>query len=287
MRNPPQNAGVAGLGYIHRSSPIHRLTGAAKLLMVLLVSIAAMITYDTRFLLAIIVGSVAMFALARIRLSELKTILLLIGTFMVLNNLFIFLFAPEEGTHIYGSRQEIIRLSASYALTREQLFYQLNVTIKYFSIMPLALIFFVTTDPSEFASSLNQIGVSYRVGYSVALALRYIPDVRRSFHEISQAQQARGIDLSRKAKLSARVRGATAILFPLIFSSLDKIETISNAMELRSFGKDKKRTWYRGRPLSRWDYLVICTSAFMVVIAIALNVINGGRFYNPFAPWVG
>jgi len=117
-------------------------------------------------------------------------------------------------------------------LTWEQLFYQLNVTIKYFSIMPLALIFFVTTDPSEFASSLHQIGVHYKAGYSVALALRYIPDVRRTYHEISQAQQARGIDLSRKAKLHARVKGAMAILLPLIFSSLDRIETISNAMDV-------------------------------------------------------
>jgi energy-coupling factor transport system permease protein len=273
---------VAGLGYIHRSSPIHRLTGASKLLMVLLVSIAAMITYDPRFLLAVIAGSVTIFALARIRLGELKTIILLIAVFMVLNNLFIFLFAPEEGVKIYGGRHEIAHLFGPYTLVREQLFYQLNVTIKYFSIMPLALIFFVTTEPSEFASSLNQIGVSYKAGYSVALALRYIPDVQRAYHEISQAQQARGIDMSRKAKLSARVKAAMAILFPLIFSSLDKVETISNAMELRIFGKNKKRTWYRGRSLTRWDYLVIALSALMVLVAIALNVINGGRFYNPF-----
>ena len=277
-----QNQSVAGLGYIQRATPVHRLTGASKLLMVLLVSVAAMITYDTRFLIAIIAGSVTMFALARIRLSELKTIILLIILFMVLNNLFIFLFSPEEGVRIYGSRQEISRLFGSYVLTREQLFYQLNVTIKYFSIMPLAFIFFVTTDPSEFAASLHQIGVSYKAGYSVALSLRYIPDVRRTYHEISQAQQARGIDLSRKAKLSARIKGATAILFPLVFSSLDRIETISNAMELRSFGKDKRRTWYRGRPLTRWDYLVICISSLMVVIAIILNAMNNGRFYNPF-----
>lgn len=280
--NTSQNKGVAGLGFIQRNSPVHRLTGASKLLMVLFVSVAAMITYDTRFLLAVIVGAVAMFALARIRLSEMKTIVTLIVMFMVLNNVFIYLFAPEEGVRIYGSRHELLPLFGRYSITREQLFYQLNVTIKYFSIMPLALIFFVTTEPSEFAASLNKIGVSYKVGYSVALALRYIPDVRRSFHEISQAQQARGIDLSRKAKLAARVKGATAILFPLIFSSLDKIETISNAMELRSFGKAKKRTWYRARPFTRWDYLVIAISALAVLAAIWLNVVNQGRFYNPF-----
>lgn len=274
--------GSGGLGYIHRDSPVHRLTGAAKLLMVLFTSIAAMITYDTRFLVVIIVGAVLVFSLAKIHLREMKTLLFLIVAFLLLNNLFIYLFAPEEGVKIYGARHEIFSLFGGYTLTQEQLFYQLNVTIKYFSIMPLALIFFITTEPSEFASSLNQIGVSYKVGYSVALALRYIPDIRRSYHEISQAQQARGIDMSRKAKLSARIKGATAILFPLIFSSLDKIETISNAMELRSFGKNKKRTWYRGRALARMDYGVVAVSALTVIAALWFNSINGGRFYNPF-----
>lgn len=272
----------AGLGYIPRESFVHSLTGASKLLMVLLVSIAAMITFDTRFLVAVIVFSVAMFYLARIRFGELKTIILLIAAFMVLNNVFIFLFAPEEGVKIYGTRHELVPLFGPYSFTREQLFYQLNVTLKYFSIMPLALIFFVTTEPSEFASSLNKLGVSYKAGYSVALALRYIPDVRRSYHEISQAQQARGIDMSKKAPLMKRIKSATAILFPLIFSSMDKIETISNAMELRSFGKNKRRTWYRARPFVQGDYLVIGLSALTMVIAIALNVHNGGRFYNPF-----
>ncbi len=275
-------ANVAGLGYIRRDSPVHRLTGAAKLLMVVLVSVAAMITYDTRFLAAVVVGSAAMFLASRIRLREMRFILALIVTFMVLNNVFIYLFAPEEGVRIYGSRHELLRVSGRYSVTREQLFYQINVTVKYFSIMPLALIFFVTTEPSEFASSLNRVGVSYRVAYAVALALRYIPSVRRSYQEISQAQQARGIDLSRKAKLTARVRGATAILFPLVFSSIDQIETIANAMELRSFGKHKRRMWYRARPFAGADWAVVAVSAALVLVAVALNVANGGRFYNPF-----
>lgn len=275
-------ANVAGIGYLPRSSPIHRLTGAAKILMVLFVSIAAMITYDTRFLLAVIVLSITVFILSKIKLRELRFIISFILVFMLLNNIFIFLFSPEEGVKIYGTRHELTHLFGNYYITEEQLFYQLNVTIKYFSIMPLALIFFTTTEPSEFASSLNKIGVSYKVGYAVALALRYIPDVKQEYQEINQAQQARGIDTSKKAKLSSRLRNSAAILFPLILTSMDKIETISNAMELRSFGKLKKRTWYRARRFRASDVVVIVGSGLLIVVAIILNVINGGRFYNPF-----
>ena len=37
---------------------------------------------------------------------------------------------------------------------------QLNITLKYFAIIPMALLFIVATNPSEFAASLNKIGVN-------------------------------------------------------------------------------------------------------------------------------
>ena len=57
--------------------------------------------------------------------------------------------------------------------------------------------FYLGNNPSEFAASLNSIGISYKVGYSVAIALRYIPDIQRDYHSISQAQQARGVELGK------------------------------------------------------------------------------------------
>ncbi len=62
----------------------------------------------------------------------------------------------------------------------------------------MALFFILATNPSEFAASLNKIGVSYKISYSVSIALRYIPDIQREYHDISFAQQARGIDMSKK-----------------------------------------------------------------------------------------
>lgn len=64
---------------------------------------------------------------------------------------------------------------------------------------------------------------------------------------------------------------------PLIFSSIEKIDIISNAMILRGFGKRKKRTWYQARKMKMPDVIAI-----FVIASIALIKINGGRFYNPF-----
>ena len=272
-----------GISYKPGKTRVHRLTGASKLLMVLFASVAAMITYDTRFLLCVIALSFGLFAASKVPFRDVRVIVALIGFIMILNNIFIFLFSPEEGVAIYGTRSVITHLIGNYFITYEQLFYQFNVTIKYFTIMPLALIFFITTEPSEFASSLNKIGVNYKAAYSVSLTLRYIPAVMREYREISQAQQARGADISKDVRLPARLRGAASILFPLVITSIDKIETIANAMELRSFGKNKTRTWYNARRFETGDFVAVISGAALVLLSVALNIVNGGRFYNPFS----
>ena len=147
----------------------------------------------------------------------------------------------------------------------------------------MGIIFLLTTNPSEFASSLNGVGVNYKAAFAVALTLRYFPDVQRDYYDISQAQQARGLELSRKAKLTERFKNSLLIVIPLIFSSLDRIELISNAMDLRGFAKSKTRTWYTSKKLAKGDYVAITISSLILFLTICVSVfINHGRFYNPF-----
>lgn len=270
------------LSYIKKDSPIHKLTGATKLICFLLWTIAAMITYDTRVLIGLFIAGIIVFKISKIKFEDVSFILYFILFFLLLNALLIFVFSPYQGVEIYGSRTDLFHLIGPYTVTKEQLFYELNVILKYFATIPMALLFILTTDPIEFAASLNKIGVSYKVAYTVSIALRYIPDVQRDYKDISFAQQARGIDLSSKEKLSKRIKNSAAILMPLIFSSLERIDKISLAMELRAFGNNKKRTWYNSRKFGKIDYIFIVILLIIVAISIAMVKVNGSRFYNPF-----
>ena len=270
--------------YIDRPSPIHRLTGATKLVCVLLWSFAAMLTYDTRLLILMPILSFILFSISKIRVKDVSFMLGFTAVFMVLNNVMIYVFSPQHGVGIYGSLHIAFGLPdiGKYTLTYEQLFYHLNLILKYLSTIPIILLFVCTTNPSEFAASLNRIGVKYSIAYSVSLALRYIPDIQREYHEISQAQQARGIEMSKKENLVKRLKSASAILIPLILSSMDRIEVVSNAMELRGFGKNRKRTWYMGRKFSRADIAAMALSGVLLLLSIGLNILNGSRYWNPF-----
>lgn len=268
--------------YIDRPSPIHRLTGACKLVCLIAWSLAAMTSFYTPLLVAMTAASFLLFHIARLRIKDISFMLGLMAVYIILNNVLIFLFSPDHGTGIYGTETVLFRLFGPYAITAEQLFYHLNVILKNACTIPIVLLFVCTTNPSEFSASLSRIGISYKVSYAVALALRYIPDIQREYRDISLAQQARGVEMSSKTSLVNRLKAASTILIPLILSSLERIETISNAMELRGFGKEKKRSWYSGRKFSNGDILCMAGCIVLMCISILITYLNGGRYYNPF-----
>ena len=269
------------LNYLDRDSMVHKMTGTTKLAFFLLFTFASMITYNIWVLLGLFAVSLVAFKLSKIKYREVRFMMIFMLVFLLLNNLFIFLFGPNQGTNLYGTRHVLCHLFWRYDVTAEQLFYMLNISLKYFVALPVAILFISATNPSEFAASLNSIGISYKVGYSVAIALRYIPDIQRDYHSISQAQQARGVELGKNEHFFSRLKNSVNILLPLILTSLNRIDTISNAMELRGFGKNKKRTWYTRRPFATRDFAALGLGVVLLVVSLMVTI-KFGRFYNPF-----
>lgn len=268
--------------YKEKDCLIHRLNGLTKLIFFILWTLTSMLTYDTRILFAMLIISITVFKFSKTDWSQIRSIFMFIVIFLSINIIAIFLFSPYEGCKIYNSRTDLFSLSTRYTFTREQLFYELNIILKYFTIVPSVFMFITSTNPSEFAASLNRIKIPYTASYSVAISLRYVPDVQTDFNRIKNAQEARGIEMSSKANIFYRIKNMSAILFPLVFTSMEKIDSVTNAMELRGFGKHKTRTWYSAKKLTRIDFAVIVLTICFSIIALVITYWNGNRFWNPF-----
>ncbi len=53
-------------------------------------------------------------------------------------------------------------------------------------------------------------------------------------------------------------------------------------MELRSFSKKKRRTWYSGKPFTRRDAVVLVVTLLLFALGLYLTFRSGTRFHNPF-----
>lgn len=269
--------------YVERDNIIFNLSGLTKILCFIFLTFSVMFTYDIRSIIVIMIFSFTILKVSEIKFKQIKLMLYYTLIFLVMNFALTYLFSPTYGVEIYGTCHELFRFSERYIVTQEQLLYQFTKFMKYGSVIPLGMCFLLTTNPSEFAASLSRIKVPYKATYAISLTLRYFPDMIREYNDIALAQQSRGLDLSKKEKLGTRIKNIMNICVPLIFSTMDKIELISNAMDLRGFGKMKKRTWYAQKSLYRNDYIamLICAAMLIAVFCIAV-FFNHGRFWNPF-----
>lgn len=269
--------------YKRKDTFIHNLSGLSKLICLIFLTFTVMLSFDIRVIWFVMIFSVVVIKASNVDFSRLKVAFAYIGFFFTMNIILTFLLSPEYGVSLYDSRTVLFVFSDRYVLTLEQIFYQITKLSKYISVIPVGFAFLLTTDPSELSASLNKIGIPYKVSYVVALTLRYFPDVQDEYKIVSKAQQARGLNVSKDTPISKRFKNALLMFMPLIFSTLDRIENISNAMDLRGFGKMKKRTWYREEPLTRNDYYSITVTGLIFITSIAISIfINGSRFYNPF-----
>ena len=270
------------LNYIPRKSFIHDLSGTTKLIIFLSFSFLCGLSFDTRVLLFLLAMSFLGFSLSKIKLSEIRVMSTFLIVFLIMNAILLFLFNPNYGPDLYGSRTVLFHIAGKYDMTLEQLFYQFNVSLKYVIGFPIAILFVSTTNPSEFASSLSSLGIPYKISYSVSLALRYIPDIQQDYREIAQSQEARGIALGKDVPFFERLKNSAKILLPLVLTSLNRIDDISNSMQLRSFGKHKKRTWYMRKKMTVADYSVIGLCVVIFVVGLIITNQGGNNLFNPF-----
>ncbi len=269
----------SGALYIERDSIFHRLDGSVKFLMLITWTIFIFLFMDARIFISMIILGFLMLSLAKLPFKTLKPLILFVVIFTVVNSFVLILVTPDYGS-ILAHRHTVAIHLGFLQLTYETLFFALTLSLKYLAILPITLLFIFTTHPSSFASSLNRLGIPYKVSYAINIALRYIPDVNEEVKAIINAQEARGVGFKKgDAGIFKRMKNYITVLLPLLIISLHRVEVISNAMDLRGFGRYKTRTWYCRKPLTGLDFIFVLLAILLVFIGIYLKIRMKTRFW--------
>ena len=109
-----------------------------------------------------------------------------------------------------------------------------------------ALIFswLFTTDQATLVRGMVALGLPYEWGLTLAMALRYLPTMGAILRMISDAQQARALNLTRGSPLR-RVRAYMPIVVSMLITALRTAENLSRALESRALGASRHRTYLR------------------------------------------
>jgi energy-coupling factor transport system permease protein len=279
------------INYSPGTSFLHRFNGATKVTAFIVMTVFIIMTYDVRVM-------AVMFVLCAAGVISMKPswkpILFVVGfltlTAGIIGSLIIILVKPDSGLNHVGAATYMIRFSERFYLTWELLWYVGAMFFKRLTSLATALVFVLSITPSELASGFNAIGLPYKACTIISLAFRTIPDIARDFVDIKNSMMIRGVEMDpKRAGFFTRLSQMTLILVPLILTSFSRVDTIANAMDLRRFGKLKKRTWYSAVPPSRADRiarLVIGFFALFCVYYIARWRIISPAPYEYWCPWI-
>ncbi len=271
-----------GTLYVDSDSFFHRMDPSLKLLIFILWSITVFMFLDIRIDVILLALGIIFLSFSKIPFRTIKNLFIVVIVFNLINAVFIFLITPGYGTVLTG-KTNIICGVWRYQLSVETLFYIITLSLKYISLLPIAMILIFTTHPSRFSSSLNKVGVPYKIAYTFNIIFRYIPDIQYEFKTIAHAQAARGLSFGKDEKsFSKRVKNLFNITIPLINSALNRIDKVTNAMDLRGFGKHNKRTWYNATEFTKADYIMLLVTVVVFALFVIFRFQSNAKFWYPF-----
>ena len=125
--------------YTQLDTFIHRLSGLTKLVCFLLLTSSVMLTFDIRIIIGITILSFILFKVAKIDFKQVKLMFIYVLIFLITNFILTFIFSPQFGVEIYGTKHVLFSFGGPYVVTLEQLFYQITKFAKYLSVIPLGL----------------------------------------------------------------------------------------------------------------------------------------------------
>jgi energy-coupling factor transport system permease protein len=238
--------------YLNKNSVFHRLHPVTKIFSLLLLLIAAMTFNHPLYLLGFALFVIIICILSK-SLSNLKRIWLPLILLMIFCTVLWPLF-------LKGS-QLLWKIGPLY-IYRESFLYSIAMGLRMDTMLICGIIFLSCTKIEEFTAGLNKLGVPFPVGFALSLAFRLVPTFAATTGTVIQAQKSRGLNLER-GWILGRIKNHVPLMVPIFIYAIRNADLLAMALESKSFGLRRDRTYYQEFKSGFSDYITI---AFLVIM---------------------
>lgn len=223
--------------YIEKKSWLHKLDPRAKLLFAFALIVVALSFQNLWMIIACLLGLHVMLLSGRVPWSRIAWVWKMMLPITILIPVMWPLFYHEGSVVLLQFWH--IKVTTYSLLMGIAMALRINVL----GLACFAVLF--TTDQARIVRAIVKLGIPFEWGLILAIALRYLPTFYGIMNMIREAQQARGLDLSR-GSFSRRLKSYLPILVAVVITALRTSDNLSHALETRAFGaKTGPRTYFR------------------------------------------
>ena len=245
------------LNYVPGNSFLHKLNPVTKLLAAFLYGIAAIICNNVVAEIGFIILMILISSTAGIA----KRALLLTKNLMVLGIIMfvIQLFFVRDGA-------PLLVIGSAVLFTTGGLKSALLLSLRVIAAMlPLMLLFAITQMNDLCNALVKRLHLPYRYAFIVTTAFRFVPIFATEFHDIQDAQKARGVDFDTK-NIFRKLKLVAPLCVPLLVSSLKKVDVSAMSAEMRGFELRGYKSGYKQYPFGIRDLITILILIGIIVL---------------------
>jgi energy-coupling factor transport system permease protein len=258
---------IPRIKYLGRDSVVDRMNPVTKMAWVVSATVTVFLVPDIRGLMFMLLALLALFAVARLRWWEFRAATRFFLVFSVMLMLVHALFV-HVGEVLWQARLGPVTVT----ITAGGLVLGLRMVLRFLIIVLASFLFVATTEPNKLAHALMRVGLPYRAGFALLLAMRLMPLMRSESNAVREAQAARGLALDQGGP-KAVVRSLRSTLGPLLVSSMSRVDSLTISMEGRAFGQSKERTFLREVEWRPSDRLLLVSSLFLPILVADLFLV--------------
>lgn len=240
--------------YVPGTSVIHRLNPVTKILLTVIICVAAFVTNRLVYLLLLLCVDLGIGFLAGVphkALGILKGLLKIAVFLFLLQALMV-----RRGTPLFWIFTDQGLLTAAMVVLR------LIVVC-----MPLAMVLAVTR-VSDLANALVQVlHMPYKYAFTLTTAIRFIPQFLEEMSGIMEAQTARGVEFD-TSNVFRKFGLILPLCAPLLISSVRRSEATAVAAEVRGFRLRTAASGYKRYPFTLPDGLAALFCALLILGAL-------------------
>ncbi len=246
------------LQYQPGNSFLHRLNPVTKLLAVFLYCVACIISDSILVELGLILVMLLICSFARLgkrALSLTKNLLVLGGMMFILQLLFV------------RSGDPLLSIGSFCLFTTGGLFSALLLGSRIIATMlPMMLLFAITQMNDLCGALVKRLHIPYRYAFIVTTAFRFVPLFTSEFHDIEDAQKARGVEYDTK-NIFKKIGLVVPLFVPLLMSSLKKVDSGAISAEVRGFNLRTVQSGYRDYPFHPADGICIAFTVLLIALS--------------------
>ncbi|MBN1466605.1 energy-coupling factor transporter transmembrane protein EcfT [candidate division KSB1 bacterium] len=254
--------------YYPGNSFVHHLDPRTKLICVLCLMTALLVTVNPFILLGFAMVTLVFSAISRLPLA------------LVLKNLrpFVWLFALTVLVHLFWTPGRVVAtLPVVHAVITDQgLLLGLIYSVRLVVLIILAALLTLTTSPIELTDALEKMlgplkrfrMPTHEIVMMLTLSLRFIPTLIEEAQRLKNAQVSRGASFD--GPLVQRIKSVVPLILPLFISAFRRADDLALAMDSRCYTGGEGRTSFRRLKFKPADYAVLISVMILMVFLMLM-----------------